>query len=227
VIIKKAGTEGDYEAKLVKIGKPVCRIPSLCIHLQSGEERAAFAPNKEDKMQPILSQFVEEALTGDKRKADSSDTATADDLTDWHKGHEPELLTLLAKQLNCEVSDIVDFELSLYDVQPATLFGVNDEFLSSARLDNQITCITGVSALINYASNAELLDGDADVSVICLFDHEEVGSASAIGAGSPILSEVVRRIPSSMNTESLLENEDFHQCTIRRSFVLSVDMAHA
>lgn len=37
------------------------------------------------------------------------------------------------------------------------------------------------------------------VSIAALFDHEEVGSNSAAGAGSPIMGEAVRRISTALN----------------------------
>jgi aspartyl aminopeptidase len=44
-----------------------------------------------------------------------------------------------------------------------------------------------MTALINYSQRSELVAEDTDVSLIALFDHEEVGSQSIAGAGSPIM----------------------------------------
>ena len=52
---------GSFERRLVHVSRPLLRVPNLCIHLQSGEERKQFAPNKEDHLVPILS-MVEEQL---------------------------------------------------------------------------------------------------------------------------------------------------------------------
>ena len=166
-------------------------------------------------MQPILA-LADATLTGDK----------ADDKTDsFSAGHEPMLLREVAKHLSIEVSQIADFELSLYDTNAPNLSGLSNEFLNSARLDNQATCITSTLALIEYASNAEAVEKDQDISLIALFDHEEVGSASAVGAGSPIMGEAVRRISSALFAGA--GNEDFFQTTLRKSFVVSCDQAHA
>ena len=53
-----------------------------------------------------------------------------------------------------------------------------------ARLDNQIHCFTSIEALVNYSKEDALVCEDTDVSVIALFDHEEVGSQSTCGAAS-------------------------------------------
>jgi len=57
-----------------------------------------------------------------------------------------------------------------------------------------------------------------------VFDHEEVGSSSITGAGSPILEEAVKRVSSALGVES---SASLYDMMIQRSFVLSVDQAHA
>ena len=214
--------EGRIEQRLVKLNRPVCRIPSLCIHLQSGEERAAFNFNKEEQLQPVLAQMVQETL-GSPAPEKEGEKKSA-----WAENHPNVLMGLLAEELGCDVKDIVDFEVSLYDTQPASLGGANNEFLYSARLDNQATCIVSIESLIEYSKDVDALAKDMDCSGICLFDHEEVGSASFTGAGSPIMGEFVRRVTSALNTDKeCAEGEDFFQRMLRKSFVLSVDQAHA
>jgi len=215
VIVKKS--DGTFKQELVNLKKPICRVPSLCIHLQTGDERAAFKVNKEDHLQPVFAQFVKDTLEVPTEKKQKTKTA-------WEEGHDPILLSMIASELNIETSSIADFELSLYDTQPACLGGANDEFLYSARLDNQGTCFTSITSLAQY-SKSDYVGKDKDISMVCLFDHEEVGSASQCGAGSPILGEAVRRASSALNNGA--GSEDFFQVTLRRSFVFSVDMAHA
>ena len=53
-------------------------------------------------------------------------------------------------------------------------------------------CFTGLQALVTHAN--EGLMEDKDVSVLAVFDHEEVGSGSTHGAGSPIIKDVVERV---------------------------------
>ncbi len=122
-----------------------------------------------------------------------------------------------------ETEQIADFELSLYDTQPAALGGAHGEYLYSARLDNLASCFVSTEALVSHAT--EHLAEDAEVSLVALFDHEEVGSASATGAGSPIMGEAVRRVSTALNAGA--GHEDLYASALRRSFVFSVDMAHA
>jgi len=58
------------------------------------------------------------------------------------------------------------------------------------------------------------------------FDHEEVGSVSAQGAGSPVMKEAIERIASALNGGSALSPDLYNAC-IRNSFILSIDQAHA
>ena len=47
--------------ELVNLKRPLLRVPNLCIHLQSSEERSSFTVNKENHLQPILA-MVESTL---------------------------------------------------------------------------------------------------------------------------------------------------------------------
>jgi len=206
VIVK----EGEkFTRKLVHMTKPLLRIPTLCIHLQSADERASFGPNKETHLQPILT-MVESALNKDKSAEEKGD-----------KRHAPELLGLLAQELSCQPEDVMDFELTLCDTQLGQIWGLNQEFFSSPRLDNQVHCFTGVMALLDHAKAG--VDEETEISMVCCFDHEEVGSESACGAGSPVMQDAINRIGGAFaNGDSELQ-----AISIRKSFLISADVAHA
>lgn len=235
VLVRKSTTDDNNNKKeiiqqeFIKIDDPIARVSTLCIHLQSGEERKAFAVNKENVMSPILGtqtileRGVKTQLTG---SGDDNDVDEEEESDFWKKHQEPLLLKLIASKLNINVKDIADFELNLFDTQPASLGGIQKEFLYSARLDNLATCFVSIESLIAHA-NSEDMEVDEDISMVCLFDHEEVGSASAHGAGSPVVSEAVRRITTSLSKDSTTLNPDLYSASLRRSFIFSVDQAHA
>lgn len=58
-----------------------------------------------------------------------------------------------------------------------------------------------------------------DCNVLAMFDHEEIGSETYVGANSEFLKTVLMRVCKSVNVES--------EPVIRRSFFLSCDMAHS
>jgi aspartyl aminopeptidase len=164
--------EGKIQSKLVNITDPVARVSTLCIHLQSAEERVAFKVNKEDHTAPIV------ATEAQVKKI--LEESTADQLNDnqkvdaWRSQQEPLLLQMIAEQLKIEVDQIADFELNLYDTQPAALGGVAKEFLYSARLDNLATVFVAMEAILDHAKTG--IDDDQDIKLVVFFDHEEVGS---------------------------------------------------
>src|SRR5690606_26310606 len=93
---------------------------------------------------------------------------------------------LLARELRKlgveDVSEeqILDFDLSFYDTQKASIVGFEDEFVASARLDNLLSCFVGLNAFLSSSGEQS--------AVLALFDHEEVGSQSNIGAQGNLLT---------------------------------------
>ena len=121
----------------------------------------------------------------------------------------------LAKQLVEQDSSreglrVMDFELSLYDTQSPGLVGMDQSFIASARLDNLLSCYAGLAALIE--------ETDADWSMLVATDHEEVGSASTVGAQGPMLMDALTALTPVPQGNQSLRNQ---------SWMLSVDNAHA
>jgi aspartyl aminopeptidase len=79
-----------------------------------------------------------------------------------------------------------------------------------------------VQALIDCTTDESTLADEAGVRAVALFDHEEVGSSSAIGAGGPLMRDAIVRV-----SRSLSEGEDdaTERC-LQKSFLVSADMAH-
>eukprot|EP00035_Acanthoeca_spectabilis_P023206 m.448277 g.448277 ORF g.448277 m.448277 type:complete len:479 (+) comp19637_c0_seq1:1245-2681(+) len=207
---------GKFACRNVHVKRPILRIPNLCIHLQSAEERKSFTVNKENHLAPILSiQKAAEAMLND----------VSGSVEGCDPRHPPLLLRVVAEELGIAARDIKDLELSLCDTQPAQIWGVGSEFLSSPRLDNQVHCFTSTDALIEHARMS--LAGDCGVSVIALFDHEEVGSRSAQGAGSPIFRDAIIRINEALTSEGVGSSSETFKMALSRSLLLSADVAHA
>ena len=110
---------------------------------------------------------------------------------------------------SCLASDILGHDLSFYDVQGAATWGIENQFFASARLDNLLSSYVGLRALLE--------SDDTYSSVLALYDHEEVGSQSDIGANSNMLMAFIERLCS--------DSEHRHR-TLAKSTLLSVDNAH-
>lgn len=114
-------------------------------------------------------------------EANKALSKSSDGIDGWTEHQEPVLLVILGHELAVNCTDIVDFELSLFDIQQASVGGAYGDFLDSSRLDNLASCFMAVKAL----ADDDALDQET-VSMIVLSAHEEVGSTSAVGAASPI-----------------------------------------
>lgn len=206
------GTHGSISTRLVHIARPIMRIPTLAIHLDKTVSTDGFNPNTQKHLVPVLATAVQAELErfgcGDGKR----------------EAHHPVLLAALAEELGCDTSDIVDFELSVCDTQPSVVAGVMTEFIYGGRLDNLASCFCAAKAMI--ASTKEGLEEETAVRVVALFDNEEVGSASLAGAGSPMLLDCVRRVVSALGLKRTAE-EGVLERSLRRSFLVSADMAHA
>lgn len=172
---------------LVNFVKPIAVIPSLAIHLDRLVNEGR-AINPQEQMRPILAQGIDI------------------DLRTMLKEH------LSLQGITIEEAEIIDFDLSFYDAQGASQVGLRSEFLASARLDNLLSCFVGLNAFVN--AGAEEPDLPA---VLALFDHEEVGSQSDIGARSNFLQSILERL--------VPDRERLYR-TSSRSALLSVDNAH-
>lgn len=97
----------------------MARVSTLCIHLQTAEERGNFKVNKEEHLSPILGTqtLLEQGVRAQINRS-------SDDDDSWSKGQEPELMKLIASELDIETKQIANFELGLFDCQPASLGGI-------------------------------------------------------------------------------------------------------
>ncbi|MBS1143470.1 MAG: Peptidase aminopeptidase [Proteobacteria bacterium] len=120
----------------------------------------------------------------------------------------------IAAKLGVEPGDLLTWELNAYDTQKGALWGVDREFVANSQLDNLASCHAALSALL--ATQAP-----AATCLCAFFDHEEVGSESATGAGGSFVTDVVTRLAACAG----LDGEDQRRM-LARSFFISADMAH-
>lgn len=122
---------------------------------------------------------------------------------------------LLADRLAVSPGDILSWELNACDTQSGAFWGAEGEFIADSQLDNLASCHAGLSALL-------AVDSPATTNVCAFFDHEEVGSESATGAGGSFIADVLRRIAGCAGLD-----DEAYRCALARSFFISADMAHA
>ncbi len=107
---------------------------------------------------------------------------------------------------------ILGHDLYLYLRQKAAVWGVDEEYISAAALDD-LQCA--------YCCTKGFLEAGESraIPVLCVFDSEEVGSNSRQGAAACLLGSVLERICNSLN----LAQEEM----LSQSFMVSADNAHA
>ena len=176
--------------RLVKIDRPLFSISHLAIHFN----RAVNEGNKISKQKDMLPII-----------AKVNNTLEAENM----------LLHLVADELQVDTSDIIDFDLLVYNTEKATTFGLNNEFISAGRLDDLSMVHAAIEAIIDVKD-------DNATCVAAIFDNEETGSGTKQGAGSPVLANVVQRM-----VESQGGNYDGYCRALAKSFLVSADNAHA
>jgi len=180
--------DGELESVLINFEDAIAIIPSLAIHLDR-EANKEHSINLQTDIPPVLLKLP---LSEKKTK--------------------PSFKDILLHKIKDETGaiEVLDFELSFYDVQPPAYVGLHQDFIASARLDNLLSCYVGLMAMTETSNSGSKL-------LVCT-DHEEVGSVSACGAQGPFLQSVLERIAGS------------HENTVRmidKSMMISADNAHA
>ncbi|MGO5000667.1 M18 family aminopeptidase [Oceanisphaera sp. W20_SRM_FM3] len=181
---------GKLQVALLDVAKPIAVIPSLAIHLNR-EANKNSEINAQLHLPPVLGIDAH----------DESNPSLV--LREWLRSQ--------LRQAGHDVTQVIDYDLCFYDTQAPALVGLEQELISSARLDNLLSCYTGLNALLANGKSAA-------TSLLVCNDHEEVGSSSATGAHGPFLESVLRRLSGE---------EQLYQRMMARSFFVSCDNAHA
>lgn len=190
-VMLKSGNVLYPETRLVDFKRPLLLIPHLAIHFNRGVNDGNPLSRQKD-MLPVIAIVKEKLESGNM------------------------LLNLIAGELGVDKSEILDFDLSLYDVTPGCTVGVHDEFVSAGRLDDLSMAHAALTALMQSESDRGMN------RVMAIFDNEETGSGTKQGAASPVLVNALRRI-----NEALGGGEEEFQMSMARSFMVSADNGHA
>lgn len=225
---------GTIEQRLVKVERPILRIPTLAIHLDRQEN---FAFNKESQLFPIAglaaAELNRQGKTEEAKEEEKKTDGPFEPLATPLQRHHTYMVEIVAEEAGVDPSDIVDFELVLYDTQKSVIGGLNNELIFSPRLDNLMMTYCSVEGLIQSLASSS--KEDSIIRLIACFDHEEIGSQTAQGADSNLLPAVIRRLsvlpPSESNSDKSYDKmEDTataYEQTLATSFLISADMAHS
>ncbi|MBF0277681.1 MAG: M18 family aminopeptidase [SAR324 cluster bacterium] len=177
----------------LKVDRAVLRIPLLCVHLNRDVNTLGLILNPQKHLAPVF---------GLKSKV------------------EDPLRRFLSKELKTEPDQIVDYDLSLYDVQKSNFLGLSEEFVAAPRLDNLFSCFCGLEALLALNQKKQPFQ---KTCMMVAFDNEEIGSLTTQGARSSFLKGIINRINHSFSDGP----SQAYERSLASSVFLSADMAHA
>ena len=174
--------------RLIDIQDPILLIPNIAFHLTKGKTESGISKQKE--ILPIMGMANRET-------------------------NENELFELMAKKLNIDKENILDYELYLYPVDKGQLVGINADFIVTPRQDDLIMVYAASEALINSPANDT-------TKMIAFFDAEEETNSTQGGADTPFLRNTLTKIVKSIggDEENLIR-------LISRSFAVSLDSSFA
>lgn len=178
--------KGRIVTKLVNIDRDLLLIPNVAIHMDRGaNEGKSYNPNVD--MLPVLGS------------------------AELQRGFD----ALAAEAAGVEEKDLLSRDLCLYPRTPGTVWGAEEEFVSSPRLDD-LQCVFACLEGLLRAKRGE------SGAVLAVFDNEEVGSGTKQGADSTFLRDVLMRAASALGA-----TEAQARAAISASFMVSADNAHA
>lgn len=178
------------KTQMIKLDDIVLIIPNLAIH-QNRDVNSGFKIDKQKYLLPILS-VVNDNLQNDNY-----------------------LLKTIAKKLNIDVNEILDFDLLLYPQEKGCLVGVNEDMMSCTKMDNLLSVYTGLIGLVESGNDS------SKINIYVAFDNEEIGSSTKQGADSNYLANILERIVIYLgySRKQYLES-------LNNSFMLSCDTGH-
>ncbi|KAI9668994.1 MAG: hypothetical protein M1817_005151 [Caeruleum heppii] len=215
-VLVKDKSSGKIVSKLVKLGWPIARIPTLAPHFGA----AASGPfNKETQMVPIIG--LDNSTMSENGTLPEHGSSILGGEGAFTSTQPPRLVKAIANELKIEdYSTIINWELELYDTQPAALGGLSKEFIFAGRIDDKLCSYAALEALISARPSAT----SSTINAVALFDDEEIGSLLRQGAHSNFLPSTLSRISSALDPSA--PSSSVHQL-YANSFLVSADVTHA
>lgn len=132
----------------------------------------------------------------------------------WSGNKEDKIYHLIAEKLEIAPEEILGADLFVYNNQKACFIGNDNAFIGAPRLDD-LECVYGTMEGFLESKN------DSYIKMLCVFDHEEVGSCTRQGADSDFLETTLQRIAEAMKYEKQLP------AMVADSMLISADNGHA
>lgn len=232
--ISYRNSEDSVSTKLVHINEPLMHIPQLAIHLDREVNERGLVLNPQHQMSPIwgFNSMDTDLKTGhihDSRGGAHSDCKSSDNSPEIKQAltasiilscQDSDFLSTIATSANVDPDSIIGHDLMAFDLTPARFVGNENSMLASGRVDDLVSCFSALEALISISQ--EEADSNEHISLLCLFDHEEVRSQSATSAASPRMSHIIDMLTTGFNSDA-----DDRIASQAGSLFVSADGGHA
>lgn len=137
----------------------------------------------------------------------------------------PRLAKLIAKELGvADYGTILNWDLELFDSQPAQTGGLDREFIFGPRIDDKLCSWPALMSLLASEDDEK----DSYIQLVALFDNEEIGSLLRQGAKGNFLPIVLERAVEALCAGARTPfGPGILGQTYARSFLASADVTHA
>ncbi|MBQ8730097.1 MAG: M18 family aminopeptidase, partial [Lachnospiraceae bacterium] len=184
--------------RIIDFARPLVTIPNLAIHLNKDMNKGVEL-NKQTDMAPIIGIL--------------NDTLNKDSF----------FIDTLTSHLQVAKEDILDFDLYLYPTETGTTLGIDNEFISSPRLDNLTSVYSCLYAITDAFCPVDCRREISNrINLIALSDNEEIGSRSKQGADSMIANIITNKIYKCLGFEDTVMYD-----SIMDGILVSADVSHA
>ncbi len=222
VVVRDPDT-GKTQTRLVKLGWPIAKVATLAPHFGVSMMGSG---NKETQMVPII------GLEGSGGSGGADTAETVGPAGSFVASQPPKLVKLIAAELGiapAAYGSIANWELELYDHQPATVFGVDRELISAGRIDDKICSWAALMGLLGARDN----ETSGVIRMVALFDDEEIGSLLRQGAKGNFLPLTIERAVEALCSSASPPwaatpfGPGLVGRTYAASFLVSSDVTHA
>ncbi|KAF2746126.1 hypothetical protein M011DRAFT_405164 [Sporormia fimetaria CBS 119925] len=209
--------EGDkVVSKLVKLDWPIARIPTLAPHFGA---KANGPFNLETEMVPVIG-IDNSDLFGAGVNEEEQKPVMLGGEGSFASTQPEKLVRAIAKELGVtDYSALLNWELELFDTQPAVTGGIEKDFIFAGRIDDKLCSWAAIKALLNTSPCSSGI-----IKLVALFDDEEVGSLLRQGARGNFLPSTISRILESFTSKNI---NTLLSRTYANSFLVSSDVIHA
>lgn len=210
-VVLRGTSAFNVESVLVDTKRPIAIIPNLAIHMNRSVNDGVKLNRQKDMLPIVMMDSDRDAICQVQPSAANGFTYSKKEV----ENYDP-WTAFLADEINCDPSEIVSYDMTLYPVESGCVVGTDNEFISAPRLDNLTSCFAVLSGIIH----AHTLERNG-IRCAILFDNEEVGSRTKQGGAGMLLPNLIHRMYNGLGFTN--QERDGY---ISGGFMISSDVAH-